>query len=253
MNIEDVEAAVQQVLEPEYEGPAVDKVMWAVWKGCPVEVLRPLFESGNHWAPYMANELDNLARPFLPELVEFTKTGSSSCRINAIRSIAACATWAEDWALARVVLALDDEWWGTRSTAMELIAFMAHRDLVAGLTYLKRTGPKSVYANFLACYKADLGGGSDAVASLLNSEQSVARRFAAAVCLKSRLVVDQERVDLVSESVDEDLANFLQKQRKMPLPFWARPRRVTRDSSSPLEGEVPERLRGGDEGALDAE
>lgn len=193
-------------------------------RGYPIENLRRLFvPNALGAASFLASELGQKARPFVSEIVSLLNSETSRIRGDAIYALSFCTTWEDGWAVANIVMGLDDPHSGVRWMASNAIRYMEASQLLAALTFLKTVKPNTPYAGFKDAFLAIQRRPDKAVRalnSLLLSEAAVARRFGAALAARPWLSIDSALVAVAEASADPEVVKIIRDAAEAPLPFW---------------------------------
>lgn len=219
---------IELLLDPQsdaMDGRVVNDLLREFGRGYPIENLRKLFvPTAFGGAAFIVSELGQKARPLIKEIALLLEQKAPRVRGDAISALSMCTTWEDGWAVAKVVTGLGDQHEGVRWTTSRALRYMESKTLEAGLEYLKREQPNSVYAQFRNAFLAlerRPGGATATLQKLLMHDDEIARRFGVAMAVRPRLFIDRAFVALAESSPDPEVAQIARDAIETQLPPWA--------------------------------
>lgn len=219
---------IELLLDPQsdaMDGRVVNDLLSEVGRGYPIESLRRLFvPTAFGDAAFLVSELGEKARPLINDIALLIEQGGPRVRGDAISALSMCTTWEDGWAVSKVVTGLGDQHEGVRWITSRALRYMESKTLHAGLEYLKREQPNSVYAQFKNVFQLLERRPENATATLqrlLIHDDEIARRFAAAMAVRPRLFIDRAFVALAESSPDTEVAEIARDAIDTQLPPWA--------------------------------
>ncbi|CAN5327368.1 hypothetical protein BH11PSE2_BH11PSE2_01560 [soil metagenome] len=204
---------------------AAFELLSAFNKGFPIDNLGRLFASGSVAvrcsAIFISTELQVPPRKFMRELAGCLDIDVPRARHDAIQALSNCSTWEDGWAIAAILLKLEDTYPSVRKCVVDEIRTLPREQLEAGLRFLHRTQPDSIYATFLWAHHRIERGQLDELRKLIRHEDPVARRFGVGLALRPRLVVDETFVSVARDGADEEVLALIKDGADHILPPWA--------------------------------
>lgn len=191
-----------------------------------IEPLRAVFTSEipevRGLAAFLAVELYEKTRPFLCEIAEMLN-GERSLRgrHDLYEALSHIVTFEDGWAIRILLRGLDDEHAEVRSKVMRIATCLDDRVMHAGIKELSASWPEKRRKAWASAWQASRAGKPEALELLFASEDRLDRNFAAALCMRPRLVLDARLAGLAGEHSDADVQTFVSRQRRNPSPFWA--------------------------------
>jgi hypothetical protein len=191
-----------------------------------IEPLRPVFTTDipevRGLASFLAVELYEKARPFIREIAAMViDERSPRGRHDLYEALSHIVTFEDGWAVRNLLCGLDDEHAEVRLKVMRIATVLDGGAMHAGIKDLTSGWPDERRKAWFAAWHGSRAGKPDPLELLLASEYRLDRNFAAALCMRPRLVLDARLAGLAGHHSDEDVQTFTLRQRRDLSPFWA--------------------------------
>jgi hypothetical protein len=193
------------------DGVLVNNLLDEFHRGYPLEAIQPLLSSQNEKVlaagVFIASELGQKATPILGEVAQFLLHPNQWVRSDVIGCVLVCATGKDAGLISKVVSMLNDPDGLTRWRVMDFLSKAPAEKLQAAITHFEQTDASSPHVSLLRWLLSDHAHHVDEVASLLQSENPLARKYAAAAAARIALAGDRSLL-LASRSQDDDVKGF---------------------------------------------
>ncbi|NGO51814.1 hypothetical protein [Allomesorhizobium camelthorni] len=205
---------IEKLLDPGFAGDGVlaNDILCEFERGFPIENLRPLLVSSNEntlaAVAFLLTFMGFRANCFVVEITALLDAQDSRTRSDAIESLANCTTPADDAALGRVLLRLDDEHPGVRWKVIQFIRLAQPWQLKLGLENAAKLRPDSAFATLVKVHGQHFAATEKKLRWLLAHTDPIVRRFGAAIATKPRYVVDEGFVEMALQSDDAEVSGI---------------------------------------------